>query len=141
MTEAGSRVETACQQGRPLVLLVTLHVRNACWCDMFEVVQRTFQVPPYLLAMVRCYLTYCRLVCETRQGQLTKVFTSGAAQGSILGPDLLNPSYYSLLRTQMPKNVFLVGYADDEGTVITSRYPDLAQLKLNKVMRRVSGWM
>ena len=45
------------------------------------------------------------------------------------------------LRIEMPEGAFLVGYVDDIAVVIVDRDADLAQLLLNKVMRRVYSWL
>lgn len=74
-------------------------------------------------------------------GKEKMTVTAGAAQGSILGPDLWNVAYDSLLRTEMPKETLLVGYADDVAALIAARDVELAQLKLNQVMRTVNRWM
>lgn len=62
--------------------------------------------------------------------------TSGAAQGSILGPDIWNIFYDGILRMTVPEGTFLVGYVDD-----TTRGTGEAQLLLDQVMRRVPSWM
>ena len=50
-----------------------------------------------------------------------KHITSGAAQESILGPDLWNVNYDGILREDIPKLTFLVGYADSIAAIITAR--------------------
>ena len=39
-----------------------------------------------------------------------KLITSGAAQGSTLGPDLFNFNYDEILRDDMPEGTLLVGF-------------------------------
>ena len=108
---------------------------------MLEALQRDFRVPDYLLVVVQDYLKDRRLLYSTEDGIRSKVVTAGAAQGSILGPDLWNVAYDGLLHLEMPRDVFLVGYAGDVAAVITARDPELAQLRLNQVMLRVNRWM
>ncbi|KAK9737563.1 Reverse transcriptase (RNA-dependent DNA polymerase) [Popillia japonica] len=74
-------------------------------------------------------------------GERNMTVTSGAAQGSILGPDLWNILYDNLLRIQMPEEVTVVGYADDIAVLISVRDIDAAQLKLNQAMRKIESWM
>lgn len=140
--------ETA-QQGdhryRKLVMLVTLDVRNAFnsarWADMLDALQATFLIPPYLLRMLQSYLRDRELVFETLDGPRYREVTAGAAQGSILGPDLWNIMYDGILRMEMPHDTFLVGYADDIAVVITARELDEAQNLLSLALRRMLYWM
>lgn len=139
----------AAQEGnhfsRKIVLLATLDVRNAFnsarWCDILEALENYFKIPEYLLRMVRSYLSERQLLYDTTDGSAKKKVTSGAAQGSILGPDLWNISYDGILRMGMPDNTHLVGYADDIAAVITARNVEEAQRKLNQVMLRTSSWL
>ena len=130
---------------RKIVLLVTLDVKNAFnsvrWKNILETLQTRFQVPQYLLRMVKHYLWDRVLLYDTKEASREKTVTAGAAQGSILGPDLWNASYDGILRMEMPDGAFLVGYADDIAAVIEARDLERAQMKLNQVMRRVFGWM
>jgi hypothetical protein len=139
------RANQASHAARPIVLLVTLDVKNAFnsarWSDILFALEHTFNLPGYLLAMVRDYLRDRQLLYETDRGLVSRTITSGAAQGSVLGPSLWNVSYDSLLRTEMPHGTFLVGYADDVAAVITERDAQLAQWRLNQVMRLVEDWM
>lgn len=45
------------------------------------------------------------------------------------------------MRLEIPEETRLVGYADDVAALIAARTIDLAQFKLNQVMRRVNEWM
>lgn len=130
---------------RPLVLLVTLDVRNAFntvrWSTMLEALEHQFAIPGYLLNILKDYLRDRRLVYETEEGWKEKIITAGAAQGSILGPDLWNVAYNSLLQEVMPTGARLIAYADDVAAVISGRSLEMTQLTLNQVMRRVSRWM
>lgn len=106
-----------------------------------EALENDFQVPEYLLRMLGDYLSDRNLVYETSESTRKKKITSGAAQGSVLGPEIWNISYDAILRMDMPENNFLVGYADDIAAVIIDRNSEDIQLKLNQVMRRISAWM
>ena len=130
---------------RKLILLVTLDVKNAFnsakWDDMLRALAEDFSVPKYLLRMIGAYLKDRILVYGTEDGPRTKEVTAGAAQGSVLGPELWNIAYDGVLRMDMPVDTSLVGYADDVAAIIASRDLEGAQMKLNQVMRRVSQWM
>lgn len=130
---------------RGIVTLMTLDVRNAFnsarWDKILASLTDTFHVPPYLLRMVQSYLSERELTFDTAEGPRTREITAGAAQGSILGPDLWNAAYDGILQMEMPEDTFLVGYADDIAAVIVTRTVEAAQMKVNQVMRRVLGWL
>lgn len=130
---------------RQVVLLATLDVRNAfnsaSWKDMIDALENRFQIPSYLKKIMRSYLKDRKLIYETTEGTKQKQITSGAAQGSILGPDLWNVSYDEILCIDMPDDTYLVGYADDIAAIITARDTTEAQRKLNQVMLRTQAWL
>lgn len=136
----------AAQRSGKICVLVTLDVKNAFnslrWVDALDVLKRRFKVPPYLLRMVQDYLRERVLQYDTTEGQRTTEVTGGAAQGSVLGPDIWNDSYDELLDIpEMPGDTFLVGYADDAAVVILARDEQEAQSKLTTVMTLTSAWM
>lgn len=130
---------------RPVVLLATIDVRNAFnsakWGNMIDALEMRFKTPAYLMRIVRSYLKDRELVYNTSQGPRRKKITSGAAQGSILGPDLWNVSYDGILNIDMPDDCYLVGYADDIAAVISARDTDMARRKLTQVMIRTQTWL
>lgn len=145
VVEAVRRAEDHNHFSRRVVLLVTLDVRNAFnsarWSDMLHALEVDFRIPHYLLRMVEDYLSDRCLVYETTEGCGSMVVTAGAAQGSVLGPDLWNAAYDSLLRSSMPDECQLVGYADDVALLVAARNVEQAQFKLNQAMRIISTWM
>lgn len=130
---------------RPVVVLATLDVKNAFnslrWSDVLVALKNNFAVPYYLMKIIGNYLKNRELWYSTTNGSRTKRITSGAAQGSILGPDLWNASYDEILKIKMPEDTFLVGYADDIAAVIKARNTDDAQRKLRQVMLRTQAWL
>lgn len=130
---------------RRIVLLATLDVRNAfnsaTWSDMIEALETRFGAPAYIMKMVRSYLRDRVLIYEKVGKTHEKQITAGAAQGSILGPELWNISYDEILHIEMPSETYLVGYADDIAAVITARTMVEAQSKLNQVMLRTKLWL
>lgn len=129
---------------RKIVLLVTLDIKNAFnslrWEDVLNALE-AFNVPVYLRRIFQSYLRDRKLLYETRDGEKVKNLTAGAAQGSILGPDLWNVNYNGLLKIEMPNDAHLVGYADDIAAVIAARDTEALQRKLNQVMRRTQEWL
>ncbi|KRK05561.1 uncharacterized protein Dyak_GE27431 [Drosophila yakuba] len=137
------------QQGnhfsRPVVLLATLDVKNAFnsvqWGNTIDALKRRFQISGYLMRIIQNYLDNRRVLYQTIAGEKCIDITSGAAQGSILGPELWNISYDEIFHLEMPDDTFLVGYADDIVAVITARNTEYAQRKLTQVMTRVKRWL
>jgi len=130
---------------RKIVLLATLDVRNAFnsvkWRDILNTLETRYQTPRYLMKMTRSYLSDRVLLYDTSDGSRRLTITSGAAQGSILGPDLWNDTYDSILDMKMPEDSHLVAFADDVAAVIVARDTTKAQRKLNAVMTQVQTWL
>jgi len=130
---------------RKIVLLATLDVRNAFnsvkWRDILNTLETRYQTPRYLMKMTRSYLSDRVLLYDTSDGSRRLTITSGAAQGSILGPDLWNDTYDSILDMRMPEDSHLVAFADDVAAVIVARDTTKAQRKLNAVMTQVQTWL
>ena len=126
------------------MLVATLNVKNAFnsvrWVDLL-VALTDIGVPPYIMRVAEDYFRDCELIIETSEGTAVREITAGVAQGSLLGPDFWIASNDGLLRLDMPKGAFLVGYADDVAVVVEARNADLAQLILCHVMTQVSRWM
>ncbi|CAK9829635.1 hypothetical protein ANTRET_LOCUS6938 [Anthophora retusa] len=91
--------------------------------------------------MADSYLRDRRLVYNTTGGVKEILVTGGAAQGSVLGPDLWYAFYDSLLRLEMPEETVLIGYADDVAAFVAARTVEQAQRNLNRTMVRVNAWM
>ena len=79
---------------------------------------------------------------DTPDGRRDVVIMSGAAQGSIFGPDLWNLSYDDILGIAMPEDTYLVEYADVivSVTIVTHDIED-ARRKLNQFMIRTQIWL
>ena len=92
VVEAFNRAQQYNQHSKKTVLLATLDVRNAFnsvkWVDILNALEHQFKIDNYLLRIIRSYLSDRELQYETSEGPRVQDVTSGAAQGSILGPDL-----------------------------------------------------
>ena len=130
---------------RRIVLLATLDIRNAFnsvkWDDIIAALENRFSVPEYLMRIIRSYLKDRTLIYKTSEGTRRRQVTSGAAQGSILGPDLWNASYDQILEIEMPDQTHMVAFADDIAAVIIARDTAEAQRKLHQVMLRTRSWL
>lgn len=133
------------QHSKKISLLATLDVRNAFnsarWIDMIEALEVNFKTPAYIMKMIRSYLKDRKLIYQAEGVKHMVNVTSGAAQGSILGPELWNISYDGILNIDMPPDTYLVGYADDVAAVISGRDLEELQRKLNQVMLRTKEWL
>ena len=93
------------QQGnhysRKICVAATLDVKNAFnslrWQDALNMLRDRFKVPGYLLRIMQSYLSNQVLLYDITEGRRTKVLTVGAAQGSVLGPDIWNIDYDGIL--------------------------------------------
>ena len=101
----------------------------------------TFDGGQYRIKIESNLFAHLYLIYDTTEGQRSKQITAGAAQGSILSPDLWNVSYDDILRMGMPDDAYLTGYADEVLAVMAARTTEKLQWKLNQVTRRVSTWM
>lgn len=67
-----------------------------------ESLESDFRIPPYLLRIMKDYLRNRWITYETTEGQVTRQIIAGVVQRSILGLDLWNRIYNSLLRLEIP---------------------------------------
>lgn len=64
---------------------------------------------------------------------------SGATEGSILGPDIWDVSYDSLLRTKIPLETHLFGYAGGDAKLIPSiPWPEWQREESPLILRKES---
>ncbi|XP_072938828.1 uncharacterized protein [Epargyreus clarus] len=108
--------EQAISQGR-VVLAVSLDIVNAFnslpWRAILEGLS-VHQVPSYLMAVLKAYLSDRRIRFPGRYGSVRgRNVVRGVPQGSVLGSLLWNVAYDAVLRTVLPDGVSIVCYADD----------------------------
>ena len=78
------------------------------------------QKPSYPIHIINSYFTDRRLLYDTNEGPKEYTITSGAPQGSVLGPLPGNVMYDGILRLRNPKGTTITGYADDIAIVVVA---------------------
>jgi len=95
-----------------LCALVSLDVANAFNSVSWKVIDRALiekELPDYIVRIIRSYLSHRNLI----NGDNITTLSSGAPQGSVLGPMLWNIMYDGVLRLDTPEGVDIVGFAND----------------------------
>jgi hypothetical protein len=96
-----------------VALAVSIDVTNAIpWDGITEALEH-FEVPPYLVRLIRSYLSDRWIVYTGRNGEETRPFERGVLQGLVLGPILWITNYDSILRCPMSPGTGVVCYTDD----------------------------
>ena len=89
---AATIIQRGSHCSRPVLLLVTLDVKNAFnthrWSDVLNAFKYNFSVPHYKLAMISSYLSNRQLMYNISSRPRVKYITSGAVQASMVGPGL-----------------------------------------------------
>ena len=91
--------------------------------------------------MISSYLSSRQLVYNTSSRPQQKHISLGAAQGSILSPDLWNVNYDGILRRICQKELFCFDTSVVTAAVIMLRNTEEVQRKLRRVMLRTKTWL
>jgi len=129
---------------RKVVGMITLDVKNAFnsaqWSDIINALIG-MSTPDYLISIIRSYLCNRSVTIHTPNGYRTIEVTRGVPQGSVLGPDLWNILYNSLLLIEFPHGIELLAFADDVAIVATAKTNKEAEEQLEEAFSRVIEWM
>ena len=119
-----------------LCLMITIDIKNAFnsapWDKIIESLRRK-EVPKYLIRIIQSYLSDRTLLVEGERKELT----CGVPQGSVLGPELWNVFYESVLDSQPAPDTELVAYADDLAIIITAKTKDLLEATANLAIQNI----
>ncbi|KAJ3639073.1 hypothetical protein Zmor_004372 [Zophobas morio] len=125
---------------RRFCVMVTVDVRNAfntvSWRGILDRLV-SMGVEPYLVNVVRSYLS--ERVVQTEMGEFE--MTAGVPQGSVLGPLLWNIFYDEVLRMEVPDGVKLIGYADDLAVIAIGKNEEDLRERTEEALRLVGAWM
>ena len=87
------------------------------------------------------YLEDRTRMVEMDDGTKDIQITAAVVQGSVGDPTIWNIHYQALLRLILPKDVVLVGYADDVAMVAVAATIEELEWKCNETLEILSQWM
>ena len=129
---------------RAVCAVVGVDIRNAFNTARWRLILDALlekQVPRYIVRIIRDYLRDRSITFQTEEGQLQKDLSSGAPQGSVLGPPMWNLMYDGLLRIELPEGVIMLGFADDIALVARARTSAKVQEMMNDALERTASWL
>ena len=119
--------------------LISIDIRNAFntvrWNICIEAMVRK-KVPDYLLRIIDNYLSDRWVIYEGDKWSLKEEMTSGAPQGSRVGPLVWNVMYDDFLRMYLPAGTSIISFAGDALVVCTADDVKILDLRINDSLWR-----
>ena len=131
-------------QNRKIAAVITLDVRNAFNSASWQIILdklRKRKIDENLLTLIASYLSEREIIVECEGTTQNIEISSGVPQGSVLGPTLWNILYDDLLRMELPRDVTLIGFADDIAMVVVDKIEEGVMEKANMGILMISNWM
>jgi len=124
--------------------MITIDVKNAFnsaqWSDIINALIG-MSTPDYLICIIRTYLCNRSATIQTPNGYRTIEVARGVPRGSVLGPDLWNTMYDSLLRIEFSHDIELLAFSDDVAIVATAKTNEETEDQLEESFGKVIEWM
>lgn len=122
---------------------VSLDIKNAFnsigWDHVMASLLR-WDVPGYLQRIFQSYFSERIAEIEGPGGKIIRFsVTCGVPQGSVVGPVLWNMAYDAVLRLSVPRDVKIIGFADDTLIVASGKTSEGVETKLNDALFLVVG--
>lgn len=124
--------------------VVTFDVKNAFNSAYWPHIIRALEIkntPPYLVKIISSYLSDRVLIYDTDEGPQNYAITGGVPQGSVLGPLLWNVLYDGILRLPLPKDVQIIGYADDIAVTVVAKEISQIECMCNQIATKIKEWL
>ena len=114
--------------------------KTAIWNICIEAMVRK-KVPDYVLRMIDDYLSDRWVIYEGDKWSFKEEMTCGAAQGSRVGPLVLNVMYDDFLCMGLLAGTSIIGFADDALVVCAADNVGILELRINDSLWRAKRWL
>jgi Reverse transcriptase (RNA-dependent DNA polymerase) len=124
-------------------MMITIDISNAfnsaSWHAILTTLNDRFHVPAPLIAVLHSYLTDREMTFEGNHDEKTdtRIPTARVPQRSVLGPSLWNVLYTTILDLPLPRDVYLVAYADDTAILVQGKSIEKMEERGAETLRRI----